>query len=256
MTQPNAIADANDFLFGGGTPSAKFPQIGATVSGIIAGARKTQQTDFKTKLPKTFTNGDPMMQLVVTLTGTGQYDPTIPNDDGTRAVYIKGAQMTDAVRTAVTQAGAAGLDVGGRLTLQYVGDGVPSEPGLNPPKHYAVAYQPPSPVADAAGFLAPQNGGAVAPQQQFAPVPQAQPQPNYGYLPPQQPQPFQAPPAPTMQPVQYQQPVAPQIPGVQQMIPQAPPVAQAPAVNAAGRTPEQQAAIDALDPAARAALGL
>ena len=55
------------FLNSSGSPSAKFPTIGVTVKGTILDTEVMQQTDFQTGQPKTCDNGEPMMQLVVTL---------------------------------------------------------------------------------------------------------------------------------------------------------------------------------------------
>jgi hypothetical protein len=92
--------DANDILMGGGVTSAAFPEIGTTVSGRICwGPEARQQTDMDTGEPKTFPNGDPMMQIIVHLE-TAERDPANPDDDGTRALYIK-FNLLNAVRAAV-----------------------------------------------------------------------------------------------------------------------------------------------------------
>lgn len=171
---------ADDFLFGGGGVSATFETLGDSISGTIASTEVRQQTDMKTGALETWDNGDPKMQLVVTLQ-TALRDPSIANDDGKRNVYIKGSKKPgsqsahDAVATAVKAAGASNLAIGGTLTLQYVGS-VPSETkGFNDRKLWAASY-----VAPAAGFLGvaqPVAAPAVAqPVQQVAqPAPVAQP---------------------------------------------------------------------------------
>src|SRR5690348_7997678 len=51
MTTPSA----NDLLMGGGIPSARFPVVGTTVTGIIVREPTVrQQTDFDTGAPKFF----------------------------------------------------------------------------------------------------------------------------------------------------------------------------------------------------------
>ena len=60
-------ADPNAFLMGGGAKSAKFDNEGDKVVGTIRDMQVKQQTDIKTGAPRTWDNGDPMMQLVVTL---------------------------------------------------------------------------------------------------------------------------------------------------------------------------------------------
>lgn len=133
--------DPNTLLMSGGVPSAKFADVGAVTKGRVVDLDSSQQTDFQTREPKFYDDGNPMMQVVVTL-ATDVRDPDIDDDDGTRRLYVRG-QMVKAVREAVRKAGADGLAVGGTLGVQYTGDGQPSARGLNPPKLYAAQYAPP-----------------------------------------------------------------------------------------------------------------
>lgn len=136
--------DANSFLMGGGTASAKFEHIGSSITGRIARAPEVrQQTDLTTGEPSTWPSGEPKMQLVIALQ-TDQRDPETPDDDGIRAVYVKGKSLTEAVRSAVKKAGAKGIEVGGTLTVTYVSDGEVTKRGFNPPKLYSATYAPPS----------------------------------------------------------------------------------------------------------------
>lgn len=135
--------DPNDFLMGGGVPSASFLRIGDGVQGTITEPPTLQQQrDFTSGEPKVWDNGDPMMQMVVTLQ-TDQYDEKIEDDDGRRRIYVKNA-MKKAVADAVRKAGAKKLDVGGVLSVRYTADGVPARKGVNPPKLYAAVYTPPA----------------------------------------------------------------------------------------------------------------
>jgi hypothetical protein len=85
------------------------------------------------------------MQIVVQLQ-TEEHDPADPDDDGIRGLYIKSG-MLNAVREAVRKAGAKGLEVGGVLTVQYVGDGERKNKAFDPPKLYTATYVPPSAAA-------------------------------------------------------------------------------------------------------------
>ncbi|MER7206363.1 hypothetical protein [Streptosporangium sp. NPDC000239] len=144
MTTPFTM-DANAFLMGGGIPSAQFPTIGTTVSGpITTPPTVEQQKDLDSGEPKFWSDGKPMMQMVVTVQ-TSLRDPQIVDDDGQRKFYIK-AKLLDAVRTAVRQAGARGLEVGGVLSITYVADGEVKKRGHNAPKIYTAAYAAPSAV--------------------------------------------------------------------------------------------------------------
>ncbi|KAB2384734.1 hypothetical protein [Actinomadura montaniterrae] len=219
--------NADEFLMQGGVASAKFPVIGTTVTGTIAREPEVRdQTDFDTGKVKTWDDGTPRRQLMVVLQ-TAERDPANPDDDGERAVYVKG-QMKTAVRDAVRKAGAPGLKVGGTLTVQYIADGQATRG--NPPKQYAASYVPPANAA-ANDFL---NGGEpqAVPAQ---PVPQAVP----AFVPQAPaPQPMPAP-APAPQPVP-------------QAAPTAPPVQQA----APALSPEMLAAIANLPAEEKARLGL
>lgn len=133
--------NADDFLMGGGIPAAKFPAFGAAASGrITEKPTVSQQTDFTTGEPKVWADGSPQLQLVVTL-ATEQRDAEIPDDDGSRRIYVKG-QMKKAVQDAVRKSGAKGLEVGGVLTVTYVGDGEKTNPRFAAPKQYSATYTP------------------------------------------------------------------------------------------------------------------
>ena len=130
--------DPNQWLMGGGVQSFKFANPGDKVSGFITHMSMLQQTDFKTQKPLFWDNGDPKMQMAVTLTTTlAESD----DDDGNRRIFVKG-QMQKAIQEAVKKAGARGLAEGGELAVQYTGDGE-AERGMNPPKLYRARYAPP-----------------------------------------------------------------------------------------------------------------
>jgi len=157
----------NQLLMGGGIPAAKFDAPGATITGTISNLEAAPQTDFQTGEPLTWKDGSPRMQVVATLEGTNHRDPSNPEDDGARKVYIKGRNLTNAIRDAVRKAGATGLDTGGTLQVTYTGDGA-AERGLNPPKTYAATYTAPASAANTALGLAQQPQAPAAP----APAPQ------------------------------------------------------------------------------------
>jgi hypothetical protein len=149
---------ADQFLLGGGGSSAKFDQIGDSVTGVIISTDVQQQTDITTGAPLTWDNGDPRQQLVVRLQ-TEQRDPDNPDDDGIRAVYVKGSKkagtrsMHDAVATAVRAAGGKGLEEGGTLTVKFVGEEPPSQRGLSPRKLWEATYVQPDRAAQSGSFL-------------------------------------------------------------------------------------------------------
>jgi len=139
MTQTETSDTVNDFLLGGGGPTAKFENIGDTHSGEILAVELRDQTDLATGDIKRYSDGNAMKQLVVTLQ-TSERDESIEDDAGVRKVYAKG-QMLSALRKAV---GRSGIHVGGKLKVKYAEDGIPSQKGFNPPKQYTVLYQAPA----------------------------------------------------------------------------------------------------------------
>lgn len=137
----------DDFLMGGGggVPSFSFGPLGsppgASVTGKILKLEVSQQTDYNTRAPLSWANGDPKMQLEVTLQTTLR-DASIEDDDGQRRVFIKGKGLTDATREAVLKVGGKGLEIGGTLTVTYSHDTKPTGGG-NAYREYKVVYQRP-----------------------------------------------------------------------------------------------------------------
>lgn len=160
--------DPNAFLLGGGGKSAKFETVGDTVTGVIcAPPELRQQTDIKTGAPKTWDNGDPIMQLVVKLQTDQREDD---EDDGVRNLYVSGgfkrASLQKAVADALRTAKAKGLELGGTLAIRYTGEEPASVKGFNPAKLYAAKYTPPT---DA--WLEEPKPAAAAPADDFADAP-------------------------------------------------------------------------------------
>lgn len=153
--------DPNDLLLGGGgAPAAKFPTIGTTVKGTVLNSEVTQQIDFATQKPKFYDDGNPAMQVVITIQ-TDERDPSIEDDDGRRRLFVRG-QMRTAVGEALRAAGAK-LEKGGTIAVQYAED-KPSNKG-NPAKQYRAQYQAPSVQAaanDLLGVGAPATSGVNA----------------------------------------------------------------------------------------------
>lgn len=149
--------DVDQFLLGSGAKSAKFPTVGTVVKGkIVEQPVLRQQTDFTTGELLTWDDGSPRMQLVVKL-ATDERDPGETDDDGTRALYVKG-EMRKAIADALKKAGKTGLAVGGTLAVKYTGDGPKPAKGFAP-KLYAAQYEPPAAGEDF--FAAPAASAAA-----------------------------------------------------------------------------------------------
>lgn len=192
---------------------AKFEQPGTSISGIIENVTANQIRDFQSRQPKFFDDGQPQMQVLVTI-NTGVTDPMVEDDDGRRTVYIKGFGLQRrAWLQALHNAGlrkAAEVRPGDRFTATFTGFGE-AKPGMNAPKlfEYVIEHQSPADLA----MNQPQQPGMqqaqpAYPQQQYAPQ-QPMQAPNQGYAPapvdPWNP-PTQQQPQQPAQPVQLGQP--------------------------------------------------
>lgn len=170
--------DNNEFLAGGQkTPSVSWRDVpvGTVVSGTIAREPRTMQSrdidDGSLEWWDAPANTQPKMQMAIYLdTGTVHPDPAqYPDHDGVWALYVRqSTQMHKQLREAIRLSGAKGLDIGGRLTVTYIGNGEHKDPvkarKYNPPKLYRVEYQPPVPKATQ-DFLGPTGfaaGGLIS----------------------------------------------------------------------------------------------
>lgn len=172
---------------------AKFEQPGTSISGIIENVTANQIRDFKSRQPKFFDDGQPQMQVLVTI-NTGITDPMVEDDDGRRTVYIKGFGLQRrAWLQALHNAGlrkAAEVRPGDRFTATFTGFGE-AKPGMNAPKlfEYVIEHQSPADLAmnqpqqpaQQPPIQQPQQG---YPQQQYA-AQQAAQATNQGYQPAQ-----------------------------------------------------------------------
>jgi hypothetical protein len=193
-------------LFDSSNKGVKFDTIGASITGTVKSApRERQQTNFTTKQPDFWPNGDPKMQVLVDLQTDQRVDA---NDDGERTLYVASKNMKRAVSDAIREAGAPDLLPGGVLTVQYIGNDPASKNPQNPAKMYTAQYTAPtSAFVQQPAAAAPMQ---QAPAQQFVP----QPAPQQAYVPQPAPQQYvpQAPPAAVPsapQPVQQQAPFTP-----------------------------------------------
>jgi len=135
--------DGNDFLMGGGAPSARFPTKGTRIAGeVLATPETRQQTDMATKAPKFYKNGDPMMSVVVRIQ-TDIRDPNIPNDDGERRCFVKGRALK-ALRETVKAAGAKRIEPGGFFSMTWTDSLLPTGGLPEGEKVYRFEYTPPA----------------------------------------------------------------------------------------------------------------
>ena len=164
-------------LAGGGAPTffTKDSPVGATVTGTVVAAELRQVTDYATQKPKTWDDGRPQMQVIVTL-NTNERDPANPDDDGQRRVFIKTwGVWRDALNAAIKAAGGTKasdvLTPGAQFTATFT-ETRPSSMG-SPMKVYAYKIEPAAQAGLDAAVTPPPAGGQAgdpwATQQQATP---------------------------------------------------------------------------------------
>jgi hypothetical protein len=171
-------------LMGTSGKSAEFDNVGDTVSGfLIEEPGEAQQTTFGANPePKFYRNGQPAMMTILRLQTEERVDG---EDDGIRILCVADlSKRQEAVAKAIRAAGAADIEVGGWLSLQYTGDGVPQQKGNRPPKLYAAQYQPPPPKQSNLMQAPPVQQQAYQQQQQQYAQQQYQPPVQQQYAPP------------------------------------------------------------------------
>lgn len=146
----------DNFLLGGGGKSASFEKVGDSITGTVISTEVKAQTDIGTGKPLVWDDGSVRQQLVVKLQTQLREDF---EDDGIRAVYVKGAKkqgsrsLHDAVASAVRAAGAKGLEAGGTLTVVHDGTQPSETRGFNDRKLYSAQYVAPDRAQASGGFL-------------------------------------------------------------------------------------------------------
>lgn len=175
QTDPfSADAAAAASFLGGGSVSAVFPKEGFTHEGTILSFRMSQRThrdsgellfwegkktveQSKLQFPA---SAKPAEQLVIEIQGkptgvtweTNQYrEKAVPDDDGTRTLYIKGS-MQKALGKALRDAGVRAPEIGGYIKMTR---GKDVKFGDNWGHSHVAVYTPASQNGEqAAGFLA------------------------------------------------------------------------------------------------------
>lgn len=171
-------------FFDGGGKSLSFGEIGSAAAtaafnvwrgGVIVDIGEARQaTDINNRATlKTWDNGDPMMQLPITLdTARGQCPERAESadDDLRRTLFItKGKQMHAAARAALRAAKVDDFAVGGTLYVKWVS----GEGRRGDARQYEMYYEPP--VGNSGGFMAEQPAApaqpSMPPQQPAGPPP-------------------------------------------------------------------------------------
>lgn len=132
MTNPSI----GQFLSSGAKAYAKFPNVGDTITGVIATIHPPEpQTDIDTGAP---IEGKFQMRIELQ---TEERDPEVADDDGLRTLYVKG-WMKGSITDALKAAKAENIAVGGKLTVTRTGSAPPRRPGIQGAYQYSAVYEP------------------------------------------------------------------------------------------------------------------
>lgn len=157
MTQVPEAPTAAELLNGSGggvgARAASFLAVGDTIAGIVRSCTVLQQTK---KQPAGYTGEPeyvywdkaeqrPKWQLVVTVDNTGVFDPSLDEDDGSRAIYAKGdpKDPTSGMGAIANECARAGDDEpkpGSWLRLTMTGEGTSEKSGFER-KYYEAEYR-------------------------------------------------------------------------------------------------------------------
>ena len=132
-------------------------EVGDKISGLVVSASKEQQRDFDTGALLEWDNGDPRMESVV-IVETDLRDPELENDDGTRALHLRGGNYEvaegsgvsgeKALLEAINKAGVR-CEAGVKITAAISGMAKPTGRGRNPAKLWTIKLEKAAPGIDA-----------------------------------------------------------------------------------------------------------
>ncbi len=230
MTEPDPFATSAS------RPSVSFDNAtpGTTYAGTIAELPSVHpQTDYVTKKPKTYDDGNPMLCVCVPVVINGEEKAFWANKEGR-----DGGGMFSAIAKAQDVSGSR-LAVGGKLTVTFTGMGLSKLTNTNTKKLFTATYEPPNVFATEAPAAVPAPPVAAPPPPPPAPVAAPAVNPEYaahiaaGWTPEQiaASRPDLVPAAPVAAPP----PPPPAVP--------APPIADAQAAAVASLTAEQRLAL-------------
>ncbi len=124
--------------------------VGDSVSGIVVSAGKEQQRDFDSGDLLEWDNGDPRMEAVIVMSDTGLVDPELDNDDGTRALHLRGGNYEiaegsgesgeKALLKAIQEAGVR-CEAGVKITATISGMAKPTGRGRNAAKLWTIKLE-------------------------------------------------------------------------------------------------------------------
>ncbi len=159
--------EVDDFLAGVKRTAAKFPVIGHSYTGIVLSKKMEHENDYdepdkkkywRDRSMKALSESEvlptdkPVRQAAVEIQTAvrGTFDrsgspESVENDQGVRWLFVK-SHLQKAIKAAIQASGAPTLEIGGKLTVTYSGNGRQNNPKYNPPKVFTAEYVPASKV--------------------------------------------------------------------------------------------------------------
>lgn len=131
------LPDPNSLFATKSVPSISFKdsKIGDSFTGVITELETAQVRDFETNEPKFWDDGNPQLQVVLTL-ATDYIDSDVEGDDGTRKLYLVGQKLT-AMKAAVKEFGKQ-IAKGQIITITFTGEKPNANKRYNATKLYGI----------------------------------------------------------------------------------------------------------------------
>lgn len=137
------LPNVDDLLGGSGAPSLSFKdaKVGDSYEGTIVEVRAVQVRNYEdpTKL-EFWDDGKPKMQIEVTLS-TEYADPSDPDDDGKRRVFLFG-QKLKAAKEELAKKGMKTIELGAYFKITLTGTKPSANKRYNDVKLYGIELQP------------------------------------------------------------------------------------------------------------------
>lgn len=142
-TYENNLPEASDLLVGSSIPTLSFKDtaVGEGFEGTVISARTVQVRNYEdpTKL-EFWDDGKPKLQIEVTL-ATDYADPTDPDDDGSRRVFLFGQKLR-AAQDEFRKKGLKKLEAGFSFKITLTGTKPSQNKRYNDVKLYAIEINP------------------------------------------------------------------------------------------------------------------
>jgi hypothetical protein len=131
------LPDPNSLFATKSVPSISFKdsKVGDSFTGVITELETAQVRDFETNEPKFWDDGNPQLQVVLTL-ATDYIDNDVEGDDGTRKLYLVGQKLT-AMKAAVKEFGKQ-IAKGQIITITFTGEKANANKRYNATKLYGI----------------------------------------------------------------------------------------------------------------------